>query len=84
MGGGGAVLGGSWVDSIMEFELPGEEKKKRREAKSAAKSGVGRDISSSEEEEKKKSSELELAVKMSYVELKFLLRAIDDEEDDVV
>lgn len=42
-------------DSTMEFELPGEEKKNRWEAKTAAKSG-GDSWSESEEEEEEKTS----------------------------
>ncbi|KAK9161001.1 hypothetical protein Syun_007342 [Stephania yunnanensis] len=32
---------GGWRDSMMELERPGEEKKKRLEAKTVAKSGGG-------------------------------------------
>lgn len=37
-------------ESTMELELPGEEKKNRRDAKAAEKSGVEAPVSDSEEE----------------------------------
>lgn len=81
--GTGALTG----DSMMEFELPGEEKKKRSEAKTVEISGIESESSESSDEEKKSSVEqvrdLELELESddlrSYRELKLLNLSKEEE-----
>ena len=71
----------------MELERPGEEKKKRWEAKMVAKSGGDSESTESSEVDKKSSvvavSGLEVETEVrSYMELKFLMKIDEVEETD--